>query len=52
MMVRKESRIQLAEVNSLRLMVGKTRRNTVRNKIMRKQVRVKPMIYKEEAARM
>src|SRR5678815_1434234 len=43
---REESRIQTAEMNVLRTVIGKTRRDRVRNETVRESVGVKPMMNK------
>src|SRR5678816_1954558 len=49
---REESRIQTAEMNVLRTVIGKTMIDRVRNETVRESVGVKPMMNKVDAARL
>src|ERR1700755_1497199 len=49
---RQESRIQATEMRILRAIIGKTRRNRIRNERVRQEVRVAPVKRRIEAARL
>src|SRR5678815_3504569 len=52
MTTREESRVQTAEMNVLRAMAGKTRRDIVRNERIREGIGVIPIINKVDVARL
>src|ERR1700755_2995869 len=49
---RQESRIQAMEMRILRAIIGKTRRDRIRNERVRQEVRVAPVMRRIEAARL
>ena len=49
---RQESRIQATEMRILRAIIGKTRRDRIRNERVRQEVRVAPVMRRIEAARL
>ena len=50
--MKQENRIQTAEMRILRAIIGKTRRDRIRNEIVREEVGIKSILDKMDAARL